>query len=168
MAHELSERPPEADARSRLGDWEADTVVGRGSGPCLVTLVDRRSRFLAGGKASAHGAEEVARVETESLRGQPLRSVTPDRGKEFARHACVTAELGVEFYLCRPRHPWERGTNENANGLVREYFPKGTDFSTVPDEDVRAVYDALNRGPRKCLGFRTPQEVHCSETLHLV
>ena len=107
-------------------------------------------------------------MEVEALRGQPLGSVTPDRGSEFARCADVTAALGVEFYFCEPHHPWRRGTNENTNGLIREYFPKGTDFSGVTASEVDAVYDALNRRPRKCLGFRAPLEVHYSEVLHLL
>ena len=166
--HELAERPAAAASRSRLGDWEADTVVGRGAGPCLVTLVDRRSRYLVGGLAAAHRSAEVAATEIAALRGQPLETVTPDRGMEFARCAEVTEELGVEFYFCRPHHPWQRGTNENTNGLIREYFPKGTDFAGVGPDEVQAVYDAINRRPRKCLGFRTPHEVHCSEALHLI
>lgn len=166
--HELAERPAEAAARSRLGDWEADTVVGKGSGPCLVTLVDRRSRFLTGGLAPAHRSAEVAEVEKAALSGGPALTVTPDRGKEFARCADVTAATGAEFYFCPPHSPWERGTNENTNGLVREYFPKGTDFSLVAPEEVGRVYDAINRRPRKCLGYRTPLEVHRSEALHLI
>ena len=98
---------------------------------------------------------------------QPLHSVTPDRGREFRRHGNVTAALGVEFYFPPAHQPWQRGTNENTNGLLREYFPKGYDFNTITDEQLQAVVDQLNRRPRKCLGYKTPWEVYFSTMLHL-
>lgn len=103
-----------------------------------------------------------------ALRGQPLASAALDRGKGFASHAQVAEELGVEFYFALPRHPWQRGTNENTNGLPREYFPKGKSLSGVSERLVQEVYDKLNRRPRKRLGYRTPYEVHCSEALQLI
>lgn len=169
VPHELAERPQEAAERVRLGDWEADTVVGRrGAGPCLVTLVDRRSGYLAGGLAPAHTKDDVADVEIRALTGLPAHTVTPDRGKEFAAWARVGKATGAEFYLCAAHHPWEKGCVENLNGLLREYFPKGTDLSKVGDGDVQAVYDELNHRPRKRLGWRTPWEVFHSEVLHLL
>lgn len=168
-ARDISERPAEAEARSRLGDWEGDTVVGRGSGACLVTLVDRRSGLLAGGRAASHTKAAVADVEVAALRSHPRgRTLTLDRGMEFADFGRVEEETGIAVYFALPRHPWQRGTNENTNGLVREYFPKGTDFGSVSDAEVAAVYDALNTRPRKRLGFRTPYEVHYSEVLRLL
>lgn len=165
----ISERPGEAEARERLGDWEADTVVGRGAGPCLVTLVDRASGLLEGGRAESRTKAAVADVEIAALSRQAAaETVTPDRGKEFAEFGRVEAETGAVFYFALPHHPWQRGTNENTNGLLREYFPKGTDFSGVSDGEVQRVYDAINRRPRKRLGFRTPYEVHYSEVLHLL
>lgn len=166
----ISERPAEASARSRLGDWEGDTVVGKGGGACLVTLVDRRSGYLEGGRAAAHTKDEVAKVEKESLLRHPeSNTVTVDRGKEFASFADVESEVpGVLFYFAQPHSPWQKGTNENTNGLLREYFPKGTDFGPVGEEEVAEVYDALNTRPRKRLGFRTPFEVHYSQVLHLL
>ena len=104
---------------------------------------------------------------TEALRGQPLHSITPDRGREFQLHGNVTAVLGVEFYFPQSHQPWQRGTNENNNGLLREYFPKGYDFNQLSEEDLQAVVDQLNLRPRKCLGYRTPAEVYFSTTLHL-
>ncbi len=104
----------------------------------------------------------------EALRGQPLHTITPDRGREFQLHGEVAAALGVEFYFPPPHHPWDRGTNENTNGLLREYFKKGYDFNNLSDEELQAVVDQLNNRPRKCLGYRTPQEVYFSEMLHLV
>ena len=103
----------------------------------------------------------------EALQGQPLHTITPDRSREFQIHSEVTRKLGVEFYFPPPHQPWQRGTNENTNGLLREYFPKGYDFSTITDEQLQAVVDQFNHRPRKCLGYRTPAEVYFSTLLHL-
>lgn len=131
-------------------------------------MVDRMSGLVEGGRAAAHRASEVADLEVEALSRQPSRAVTPDRGKEFADWPRVKRETGALFYFCAPHHPWEKGSVENANGLIREYFPKGTDFADVTDEEVREVYDQINRKPRKRLGWLTPYEVHCSVALHLL
>ena len=101
------------------------------------------------------------------LRSMPLHSITPDRGKEFSNHAAVTAALDVEFYFALPRHPWQRGTNENTNGLLREYFPKSQDFSGLSDAYIQAQVDKLNLRPRKCLGYLSPYEALFSKVLHL-
>ena len=167
ISHELKERPVEANNRERLGDWEADTIVGSNHESGLLTLVDRRSRFLIAMKLTRLGSKEVKAAMIKALADQPLYSITPDRGREFQLHGEVAAELGVEFYFPPPHHPWERGTNENTNGLLREYFKKGYDFSKLSDEELQAVVDQLNHRPRKCLGYRTPQEVYFSEMLHL-
>lgn len=96
------------------------------------------------------------------------KSITPDRGKEFVKHAEVTEALeGVKFYFPPPHHPWERGSNENTNGLLREYFPKGQDITDIPDAYIQEMFDKLNRRPRKCLGYRTPYEAYYATTLHL-
>jgi len=137
-------------------------------GVSLVTLVDRKTRFLIGGKPSAKRAADVNEVMLIALEGHPVKSITPDRGKEFAKHAEVTEALeGVKFYFPPPHHPWERGSNENTNGLLREYFPKGQDITDIPDAYIQEMFDKLNRRPRKCLGYRTPYEVYYSKTLHL-
>lgn len=165
----IGERPAEVEERSRLGDWEGDTVVGRGAGACLVTLVDRRSGLLAGGRAGSHTKRDVAKVETEALSGRPeTRTITLDRGMEFADFEKVEAATGAVCYFALPHHPWQRGSNENTNGLIREYFPKGTDFANVSDGQVQAVYDAINHRPRKRHEYRTPWEVHHSTVLHLL
>lgn len=130
-------------------------------------MVDRKSRFLHCRKLSRIGSREVAAGMIECLRGQQLYSLTSDRGREFQRHGDVTTELGVEFYFPPPHQPWQRGTNENTNGLLREYFPKGFDFNTVSEEQVQAVVDQLNHRPRKCVGYKTPAEIHFSKMLHL-
>ena len=168
VSHEISERPPAAEERVEPGHWEGDTVAGKAGGACLLTLVDRKDGFLVGGKCRRKTAKCVCGKMPRALEGQPLGSVTLDRGKEFADHAQVTADIGVQFYFALPHHPWQRGTNENTNGLLREYFPKGESLARVSEERVQEVYDKLNRRPRKRLGYRTPYEVHCSETLHLI
>ena len=166
ISHELKERPKEANERKRFGDWEADTIVGFNRRSGLLTLVDRKSRFLKCEKLSRLGSKEVQVALIEALQGQALQSVTPDRGREFQLHANVTKALGVEFYFPPPHQPWRRGTNENTNGLLREYFPKGYDFNTLSEADLQAVVTQLNQRPRKCLGYKTPQEVYFSTSLH--
>ena len=113
------------------------------------------------------GSKKTEAATTEALSGQPLHSVTLDRGREFQLHGNVTKKLGVEFYFPLPHHPWERGTNENANGSLREYFPKSYNFTALSDEYLQAVVDQLNQRPRKYLGYRTPAEVYFSTMLHL-
>ncbi len=132
ISHGLSERPPEAEGRSRVGDWEGDTFAGRAGGACLVTMVDRATGFLAGGKAASKRKGPVREVMVAAMRGRPCETVTLDRGKEFAEHALFTEAVGAECYLCLPHHPWQRGTNENTNGLPRQYFPK-VDFRSQPN-----------------------------------
>ena len=167
ISHELKERPVAANERMQLGDVEVDTIVGFKRESGLLTMVDRKSRFLYCRKLSRIDSRRVATGMVECLRGQPLHTLTPDRGREFQRHCEVTLELGAEFYFPPPHQPWQRGTGENTNGLLREYFPKGFDFNTVSDEQVQAVVDQLNQRPRKCLGYRTPVEIHFSKVLHL-
>ena len=167
ISHELSERPVAALERSRFGDWEADTIVGFNRKSGLLTLVDRKSRFLFAEKLTRLGSKEVASAMIEALDGQPVHSITPDRGREFQLHGEVSAALGVPFYFPPAHQPWPRATNENTNGLLREYFPKGYDFSKLSDEDLQPVVDQLNHRPRKCLGYRTPAEIYFSAMLHL-
>ena len=168
VSHEISERPAAAEGRGEPGHGEGDTVAGKAGGACLLTLVDRKDGFLVGGKCRRKTAKCVRDKMPRALEGQPLASVTLDRGKEFADHAQVTGDIGVEFYFALPHHPWQRGTNENTNGLLREYFPKGESLGRVSENRVQEVYDKLNRRPRKRLGYRTPYEIHYSETLHLI
>ena len=168
ISNELSARPRAANNRSRLGDWESDTVAGKTGSACLVTLVDRKSRFAIGGKADKKNSREVSRVMIHALQGLPVKTITPDRGMEFARHTVVTSSLQVPFYFPPPHQPWQRGTNENTNGLLREYFPKGQDLAGVSEEHIQDVFDELNKRPRKCLGYHTPYEVFYKKTLHLI
>ncbi|MDD5810849.1 MAG: IS30 family transposase [Treponema sp.] len=104
-----------------------------------------------------------------ALENERVETITPDRGKEFAEHGAVTKHLGgKQFYFPLPHHPWQRGTNENTNGLLREYFPKRKDITNYSDEYIAAVTDKINKRPRKCLGYKTPFEVYYSKTLHLI
>ena len=146
----------------------SEVVVGKQGKACLVTLVDRKSRYLLGGKAMSKTVAAVNKVMCEALSEQPHLSVTPDRGKEFSKHAQLKRELKrVTFYFPAPHHPWERGTNENTNGLLREFFPKGKDITDTLGDYIQRKYHELNLRPRKCLGYKTPYEVYFSRVLHL-
>ena len=120
------------------------------------------------GKADEKKADPVNKVMIQDLKDQPLKSITPYRGKEFSEHSEVTAALDdVQFYFPRPHHPWQRGTDENTNGLLREYFPKGKDLTDITDDCIQSRIDELNKRPRKCPGYKTPHEVYDSTSLHL-
>ncbi|WP_251178072.1 IS30 family transposase [Adlercreutzia agrestimuris] len=136
ISHSIEERPEIVEERSRIGDWEGDTVAGRRTGACLVTLVDRKSGYLVGGKASSKCAEPVKKVMVRTLKNKPCHTITLDRGKEFADHRSASDALGAEVYFVLPYHPWQRGTNENTNGLLREYFPKGCSLNNVTSKEV--------------------------------
>lgn len=158
---ELALRPPEADDRSVPGHWEGDLVVGSDGRTCLVTLVERSSRFLLASRLEEHSAETVAARLAEMVSSLPAalrRTLAWDQGCEMARWRSFAEATGFEVYFCDPRSPWQRGTNENTNGLLRQFFPKGTDFSLVSDGDVARAQDLLNGRPRKTLGWRTPAE----------
>jgi IS30 family transposase len=174
----ISERPAEAADRAVPGHWEGDLILGLG-GSAIGTLVERATRFtmllhlppMAGhgggprvknGPALAgHGAEAVRDAITRTITTLPeglRRSLTWDQGAEMTQHARLRIDTGVEVYFCDPHSPWQRGTNENTNGLLRQYFPKGTDLSVHGADDLAAVAAALNARPRKTLGWRTPAE----------
>jgi len=154
-------RPPVVDERSRIGDWEMDTVIGRPGGPVLVTMVERFSRFTLIGLAASKEALEVSSAIIEATRGHrdKMLTTTNDNGKEFALHQLLAKILGADAYFAHPYHSWERGLNENTNGLIRQYFPKGTDFSNVSRHQIQAVQVKLNSRPRKCLDYQTPTDI---------
>lgn len=163
----ITDRPESANNRERFGDWEADTVMGQTGRACLVTLTDRKSRYLLCKKIAKKSSSLVKKAMLELLKNQPLRTITPDRGKEFSKHEEIRQELNlVEFYFPFPHHPWQRGTNENTNGLLREYFPKSMDIDQS-DDYVEAKMNEINLRPRKCLNWKTPYEVYHSVELHL-
>lgn len=169
-ANRIHDRPSEANDRSELGHFEADTVIGKRGGECLLSLVDRKSRFTLAAKLP-DGKAESARDAIISLLGQfppdKVKSITPDRGSEFALYEQVSQVLGVPFYFADPHAPWQRGTNENTNGLIREFIPKGLDMALVPDDRLSHFITLLNLRPRKCLDWRSPAEIFFSFSLHL-
>lgn len=157
----IDERPDVVNQRSRIGDWEADTVIGKQGGAVLVTLVERKTRWSMIGKASNRTAQEVTTVILKRLRPlmSQVQTLTYDNGKEFAKHQKISKELHCNGYFAHPYHSWERGLNENTNGLIRQFFPKGKDLFEVTDTEVQEVMNQLNNRPRKCLGFKTPNQV---------
>jgi transposase, IS30 family len=159
---DIEKRPKIIEKRERLGDWEADTIVGLGHQSSIVTLVDRTSRLTLILKLLKNGAEEVAKAIKNALKtlAVPVHSITFDNGKEFAMHLEIAKYLNTETYFAKPYHSWERGTNENTNGLIRQYFPKKTDFNTVSKEQLDKVQNLLNNRPRKTLKYLTPAEVN--------
>ncbi|RMG37521.1 MAG: IS30 family transposase, partial [Gammaproteobacteria bacterium] len=158
----IKERPAVVDKRSRMGDWKGDTVRGKGSS-ALVPLVERKSRQVVIHKVERATAEQTAAAIVDRLGAVSglVKTLTFDNGKEFAYHVRVGELLDSDVYFARPYHSWERGTNENMNGLIRQYFPKGTDFDQMTDKEIAEVERKLNMRPRKCLGYQAPIEMFC-------
>ena len=163
----IARRPAGANHRSRLGHWEADTVHGGRSG--VVTMVDRKSRFTRIGKVLQRAAAETRgamKRRLESL-GRRVQSVTVDNGREFADHRGIARDLETHVYFADPYASWQRGTNENTNGLIREHLPKGRNLAHLGGPEIRKIENRLNHRPRRCLGYRTPHEVMYNERHHL-
>jgi IS30 family transposase len=148
-------------SRTVPGHWEGDLIVGARATVYLVTLVERVSRFSLAGWSATKEAGEVASVIIRLLAGLggAVTGITFDNGKEFARHAEISEALGADVFFARPYHSWERGTDENTNGLIRRLFPKGVSLAGVTEEDLKRIDTFLNDRPRKCLGWKTPREV---------
>ena len=160
----IEDRPDVVEGRERVGDWEVDTIVGKGKKGAIVTLVDRKSRYLRMGLVERRTKEDVKNIIINLLEGFPVHTITCDNGKEFAAHEEISETLEAKTYFAHPYASWERGTNENTNGLIRQYFPKGTYFKHLSKKDIRFVENRLNTRPRKCLGFRQPMVIlknHC-------
>lgn len=158
----IEHRPAAAHNRSRYGHWEGDTVEGKRGTGGIATYVERKSRYLVSFKLSSKHAGQLSQDTVAALSGLPARlrrTMTLDNGKEFAAFKTTDQALGMKTFFAHPYAPWERGTNENTNGLLRQYFPKGTDWSTVSDEALAVVVETLNNRPRKCLAYRSPLEV---------
>jgi len=166
----IDDRPVIVDEKERIGDWEIDTVIGRNHKGVLVTIVERKSKYTLIKKVDNKKADIVSEARIDLL--NPFRrrvlTITSDNGKEFAQHDLIAKELKSDFYFAHPYHSWERGLNENTNGLIRQYFPKGTSFKMVTDENIQTVMDRLNNRPRKTLGFKTPNEVFLGIKFKLV
>jgi IS30 family transposase len=159
----IEHRPKVVEKRRRIGDWESDTLQGRPGSGGLATHVERKSRYLVLAKLPDRTSLQFMTRSLAALRRVAPRSrcktLTADNGKEFALFKELERGLGFKVYFADPYAAWQRGTNENTNGLLRQYFPKGTDFATVTARQVAAAQDALNNRPRKCLGYKTPAEV---------
>lgn len=153
-------RPAIVEERSRIGDFEVDTIIGKGRTNGVVTVVDRTSRYVRIARIDRVASEETAAAIIALLRGHPVETITADNGKEFAQHQRVARQLKAAFYFADPYRASQRGTNEQTNGLIRRYFPKGTDFTTVSDGRIEAVEHKLNNRPRKVLGWKTPWQVY--------
>ena len=158
----IEERPKEVEDRIIPGHWEGDLIMGKNNRSALGTLVERTSRTTILVPVKGKEAEGVAKAfarEVKKLPKQMKLSMTYDQGLEMARHKLFTEITGVKVYFAHPRSPWERGTNENTNGLIRQFFPKGTDFKKVSRYEIKKAQDLLNGRPRAALGFRKPYEV---------
>ncbi len=157
----IGERPPEVEERKRFGDWEIDTVHGTGK-PCVVTVVERRSGLVRIGKLRTAGGKETLERTTQILAGEfhPVRTITADNGTEFHIYKELEARLGTQVYFATPHHAWERATNENTNGLLRQYLHRGTCFRRITQAHCDRIAEILNNRPRRRLGYRTPNEVY--------
>lgn len=158
----ISERPAEAQDRAVPGHWEGDLLVGKQAKSAMGTLVERSTRFvMLFPLRHGRGADQVRQALTEVIQTLPValrRSLTWDQGREMAEHVRFRIDTGVEVFFCDPHSPWQRGSNENTNGLLRQYFPKGIDLSGVSIQELEAAADGLNGRPRETLGWRTPAE----------
>jgi IS30 family transposase len=156
----ISERPAEVELRESVGHWEADTVAGAGSKDCVVTLVERKTGLVLVGKLKDRTTESLNRrvIRLIGRHAGRCETVTADNGTEFHGYERVERRTGVTFYFARPYHSWERGSNENANGLLRQYLPRGESMAGLSQHQCNAIARKLNTRPRKRLGFRTPLE----------
>jgi len=161
----IDERPKVVNERKRIGDWESDTVEGRKGSGFIATHVERKSRYTVAVKVADKSADTVTKATIAAMKNLPpekVKTMTFDNGKEFAGFKELEQGLDMRSYFARPYHSWERGTNENTNGLLRQFFPKGMDFEKVMQSDVDIALELLNNRPRKCLNYRTPAEVFWS------
>lgn len=158
---DISERPAIVDHKTRVGDWEGDTVVSARHKGGILTLVERKTKLTKIARLPRATSVTTSKAAVRRLRSidDYVHTITFDNGKEFAAHQDIAAALNVRIFFATPYHAWERGLNENTNGLIRDFFPKGTDFSTITSAEIAKVERLLNSRPRKCLGFRSPKEV---------
>jgi IS30 family transposase len=166
----IDERPAVVERKDRIGDWEGDTIVGKGRRNALLTLVERKSLYTVIIKLKSRTANELADKITREMKHLKSKIITFtfDNGKEFAAHETIAKELNADVYFAHPYSAWERGINENTNGLIRQYFPKGTDFKNVTQKQIQAVMDQLNNRPRKTKDFKAPIEIFKGQRVDLL
>lgn len=158
----IDTRPKVVEKRTRLGDWEGDTVVGSEKTVHILTHAERKSRYLLADKVDGATAEHVRQITTKHFQKLPKykrQTITYDNGVQFSQHEALERDLNISVYFAYPYHSWERGTNENTNGLLREFFPKKSAFKNISKQKLDRVVKLLNNRPRKCLSYRTPEEV---------
>lgn len=161
----IDQRPLHVQTRKQFGHWETDSLISRKSKAALNSLIERKSRLLCLTKLNQKTANNTAMAIIRHLKDLPTkarRTLTLDNGTENAAHEFITHKTDIQCYFAHPYHSWERGTNENTNGLIRYYLPKGTDFSTISKQSLQFIETRLNNRPRKCLKFKTPNEVAAS------
>jgi len=162
-------RPAVVDDKSRIGDWELDTITGKNSKGYIVTLVERKSKLTLVKRVSDKQSDEMAKAVIKLLRPYKnlVFTITADNGREFSHHQKISKSLKAAVYFAHPYHSWERGLNENTNGLLRQYFPRKMDFRTIDDKSIQHAMDRLNNRPRKTMGYATPNEVFFNDNKDL-
>ncbi len=158
----IDARPKAVDERKQFGHWESDTLISRRSKTALHSMTERKSRLLRLSKLESKTAAETNKAVTRALKKLPAqakRTLTMDNGTENAKHEQLTATLGIKCYFAHPYAAWQRGSNEQINGLIRRYLPKGTDFGKIDKDQIKKIERLINNRPRRCLGFKTPLEV---------
>jgi len=157
----ISERPISVETRKYKGHWEIDTVMGKGSSDCIVTLVERKSGFVLIGKLQDRTTASLNAKTISLINKSPttFKTITADNGTEFHQYSKIEESTGATFYFANPYHSWERGSNENCNGLIRQYLPKGTSMALVTQQQCNRIANKLNSRPRKRHNFKTPEEV---------
>lgn len=154
----IDQRPEIVDKKERIGDWETDTILGKQGGCVILTLTERKTKFVIIRKLKSKNAKELAQKVIAVLKPyrDKVKTITMDNGFEFYEHSAFAKALAIETYFAFPYHSWERGLNENTNGLILQYFPKGTDFNRISHQQIAKVQHELNNRPRKTLAWATP------------
>lgn len=167
---DIDDRPAVVDERSRVGDWEGDTVMGKGRKSALLTMVERKTLYTVIVRLTGKRADLLAKAAVTHMKNikEWVKTITFDNGLEFSDHETIAAGLGADVYFAHPYSSWERGINENTNGLIRQYFPKGTDFNQITDKQVRHVMTRLNNRPRRTRGSRSPNELFMGQRVDLL